>query len=65
MKDSKVLAEGYFGVVRSAFDTLERKQVAVKRINSKEDHRGHYVDLLKLIRSAKLLGSHPHVSVMT
>ncbi len=65
MKDSKILGDGYFGVVRSAFDTKEHKPVAVKRIDASPNCYRDLVDVLKLIRAMKLLGSHPHVSSMS
>ena len=62
-RDSKILSErGHFGMISTAFDTKLRKQVAVKRIKNVWEFEADLVKVLKLIKSMKLLSSHPHVS---
>lgn len=57
----KMLGKGSFGVVCTAFDTINQVNVAVKRIRPFANDEWDARHTLREIRLMKLLGRHPNV----
>ena len=65
LKDSRILGKGSFGVVCTAYDSIRRIELAIKRIRPYANDEWDAKHTLREIRLLKLLGPHPNVSTST
>lgn len=61
LKDSRILGKGSFGVVCTAFDSVKKIDMAIKRIRPYANDDWDARHTLREIRLMKLLGAHPNV----
>jgi hypothetical protein len=61
LKDSKILGKGSFGVVCTAYDSVRKIDLAIKRIRPYANDEWDARHCLREIRLLKLLGPHPNV----
>ena len=61
LADSKILGKGSFGVVCTAYDSVRKADIAVKRIRPYANDEWDARHCLREIRLMKLLGVHPNV----
>ena len=59
--ESKILGRGSFGIVSTAFDTIRKEFVAIKRIRPFANDEWDARHTLREIRLMRLLGPHPNV----
>ena len=57
-QQQKILGIGSYGVVTSAYDTLAKRNIAIKRIRQFEEDAKLF---LRELRCLQLLGNHPNV----
>jgi len=62
LKDSRILGKGSFGVVCTAYDSIRKINIAIKRIRPYANDEWDAKHTLREIRLLKLLGPHPNVS---
>ena len=62
LKDSRILGKGSFGVVCTAYDSIRKIDIAIKRIRPYANDEWDARHTLREIRLLKLLGPHPNVS---
>ena len=62
LNEAKILGKGSFGVVTTAFDTVRKMTIAIKRVRPYADNDWDGRHCLREVRLMKLLGSHPNVS---
>jgi serine/threonine protein kinase len=65
LKDSRILGKGSFGVVCTAYDSVRRIDIAIKRIRPYANDEWDAKHTLREIRLLRLLGPHPNVSKFT
>ena len=65
LKDSKILGKGSFGVVCTAYDSIRKINIAIKRIRPYANDEWDAKHTLREIRLLKLLGPHPNVGALT
>lgn len=63
LKDSRILGKGSFGVVCTAYDSVRRIDIAIKRIRPYANDEWDAKHTLREIRLLRLLGPHPNVSL--
>lgn len=63
LKDSRILGKGSFGVVCTAYDSIRKINIAIKRIRPYANDEWDARHTLREIRLLKLLGPHPNVSI--
>ncbi len=61
LKDSRILGKGSFGVVCTAYDSIRKIDLAIKRIRPYANDDWDSRHTLREIRLLKLLGPHPNV----
>lgn len=61
LKDSKILGKGSFGVVCTAYDSVRKIDLAIKRIRPYANDDWDARHTLREIRLLKLLGPHPNI----
>jgi hypothetical protein len=61
LKDSRILGKGSFGVVCTAYDSVRKIDMAIKRIRPYANDDWDSRHTLREIRLLKLLGPHPNV----
>eukprot|EP01031_Cornospumella_fuschlensis_P026251 gene26251-31711_t len=61
LKDSKILGKGSFGVVCTAYDSIRKINIAIKRIRPYANDEWDAKHTLREIRLLKLLGPHPNI----
>jgi hypothetical protein len=64
LKDSRILGKGSFGVVCTAYDSIRKLDIAIKRIRPYANDEWDAKHTLREIRLLRLLGPHPNVSVL-
>jgi serine/threonine protein kinase len=57
----KILGKGSFGVVCTAFDSVRRENIAIKRIRPYANDEWDARHTLREVRLMKVLGQHPNV----
>ena len=62
LTDSRILGKGSFGVVCTAYDSVRKIDLAVKRIRPYANDDWDAKHTLREIRLLKLLGPHPNAS---
>jgi serine/threonine protein kinase len=62
LAESRILGKGSFGVVCTAYDSVRRIDLAIKRIRPYANDDWDAKHTLREIRLLKLLGPHPNVS---
>ena len=62
LTDSRILGQGSFGVVCTAYDSIRRFDVAIKRTRPYAEDDWHARHTLREVRLLKLLSPHPNVS---
>lgn len=62
LTDSRILGKGSFGVVCTAYDSVRKIDLAIKRIRPYANDDWDAKHTLREIRLLKLLGPHPNVS---
>lgn len=65
LKDSRILGKGSFGVVCTAYDSVRKLDIAIKRIRPYANDEWDARHTLREIRLLKLLGPHPNVRIPT
>jgi serine/threonine protein kinase len=63
LKDSRILGKGSFGVVCTAYDSVRKLDIAIKRIRPYANDEWDARHTLREIRLLKLLGPHPNVRI--
>ena len=61
LSNAKILGRGSFGVVTTAFDTVMKQQIAIKRIRPYSNDEWDARHTIREIRLMKLLKDHPNV----
>mmetsp|Transcript_416 Transcript_416/g.615 ORF Transcript_416/g.615 Transcript_416/m.615 type:complete len:763 (+) Transcript_416:132-2420(+) len=61
LKDAKILGKGSFGVVTTAYDSVRKIDLAIKRIRPYANDEWDARHTLREIRLLKLLGNHPNI----
>ena len=61
LSESRILGKGSFGVVTTAFDSVRKIDLAIKRIRPYANDDWDAKHTLREIRLLKLLGPHPNV----
>jgi hypothetical protein len=61
LKDARILGKGSFGVVTTAYDSVRKIDIAIKRIRPYSNDEWDARHTLREIRLLKLLGPHPNV----
>jgi serine/threonine protein kinase len=61
LKDSRILGRGSFGTVCTAYDSIRKLDIAIKRIRPYGNDDWDARHTLREIRLLKLLGPHPNV----
>lgn len=61
LKDARILGKGSFGVVTTAYDSVRKLDIAIKRIRPYSNDEWDARHTLREIRLLKLLGPHPNV----
>ena len=64
LSNAKILGKGSFGVVTTAYDTIENRNLAIKRVRPYADNDWDGRHCLREIRLMKLLGVHPNVNCL-
>lgn len=64
LTESRILGKGSFGVVCTAFDSIRKIDLAVKRIRPYANDDWDAKHTLREIRLLKLLGPHPNVCAL-
>jgi hypothetical protein len=62
LKDASILGKGSFGVVTTAYDSVRKIDIAIKRIRPYSNDEWDARHTLREIRLLKLLGLHPNVN---
>jgi hypothetical protein len=62
LSESKILGKGSFGVVCTAYDTVRKMSIAIKRIRPYANDEWDAKHTLREVRLMRLLGVHPNVS---
>jgi serine/threonine protein kinase len=63
LSESKILGKGSFGVVCTAYDTVRKMSIAIKRIRPYANDEWDAKHTLREVRLMRLLGQHPNVSI--
>ncbi len=65
LAESRILGKGSFGVVCTAYDSIRKIDLAIKRIRPYANDDWDAKHTLREIRLLKLLGPHPNVRCIT